>query len=71
MAFRTLSFANGTSATSDVSNATFRVSPGSVHQSFDYAPVPQWIAAEWPFRRPRCLGRDVTWQDWLALPRAW
>ena len=30
--------------------------------------VPQWIAADWPFRQPRYLGRDITWQDWLALP---
>ncbi|MEU6112993.1 N-acetyltransferase [Streptomyces sp. NPDC047117] len=32
--------------------------------------VPQWIATAWPFQHPRCLGRDITWQDWLALPRA-
>ncbi|MFI0154731.1 GNAT family N-acetyltransferase [Streptomyces lydicus] len=32
--------------------------------------VPQWIAADWPFQQPRYLGRDITWQDWLALPRA-
>ncbi|MBG6066947.1 N-acetyltransferase [Micromonospora ureilytica] len=31
--------------------------------------VPLWIAADWPFRQPRCLGRDIAWQDWLALPR--
>jgi hypothetical protein len=30
--------------------------------------VPRWIAADWPFRHPRYLGRDITWQDWLALP---
>jgi hypothetical protein len=30
--------------------------------------VPQWIAGSWPFRRPRCLGRDISWSDWLALP---
>jgi hypothetical protein len=34
------------------------------------APVPQWIAADWPFQQPRCLGCAITWQDWLALPRA-
>jgi RimJ/RimL family protein N-acetyltransferase len=28
------------------------------------------IAADWPFRRPRYLGRDITWQEWLALPAA-
>jgi hypothetical protein len=30
--------------------------------------VPQWIAAAWPFTRPRYLGRDLSWTDWLALP---
>jgi hypothetical protein len=30
--------------------------------------VPQWIAAAWPFLRPRYLGRDISWADWLALP---
>ncbi len=32
--------------------------------------VPQWIAADWPFRQPRHLERHITWSDWLALPRA-
>jgi hypothetical protein len=32
--------------------------------------VPRWIAADWPFREPRFLGRDITWADWLALPPA-
>ncbi len=30
--------------------------------------VPRWIAAEWPLRRPRYVGRDLTWPQWLALP---
>ena len=30
--------------------------------------VPQWIAADWPFTQPRCIGRDLSWADWLALP---
>jgi RimJ/RimL family protein N-acetyltransferase len=30
--------------------------------------VPSWIAAEWPFRRPRHVGRDLSWAEWLALP---
>jgi hypothetical protein len=30
--------------------------------------VPRWIAADWPFTRPRHLGRDLSWADWLALP---
>lgn len=32
--------------------------------------VPQWIAADWPFQQPRCLGRDISWQEWMALPPA-
>ena len=42
---------------------------GDVERALD-ALVPQWIAADWPFRRPRYLGRDITWQEWLALPAA-
>lgn len=30
--------------------------------------VPKWIAADWPFVRPRCVGWDITWQEWLASP---
>jgi hypothetical protein len=30
--------------------------------------VPRWIATEWPLARPRYVGRDLTWQEWLALP---
>jgi hypothetical protein len=30
--------------------------------------VPQWIAATWPFTNPRYVGRDLSWDDWLALP---
>ncbi|QIG45693.1 GNAT family N-acetyltransferase [Nocardioides anomalus] len=30
--------------------------------------VPLWIAARWPLRRPRYVGRDVSWAAWLALP---
>jgi hypothetical protein len=30
--------------------------------------VPEWIAAAWPFTRPRYIGRDLSWADWLALP---
>ncbi|WP_329129537.1 N-acetyltransferase [Streptomyces sp. NBC_01476] len=32
--------------------------------------VPRWIAEQWPFRRPRYVGRDLSWQEWLALPDA-
>jgi hypothetical protein len=42
---------------------------GEVERALD-ASVPQWVAAEWPFQHPRYLARDITWQEWLALPRA-
>ncbi|GGY82058.1 GNAT family N-acetyltransferase [Streptomyces omiyaensis] len=32
--------------------------------------VPRWIATDWPFARPRLIGRDLSWTDWLALPDA-
>ncbi|MGW2343845.1 GNAT family N-acetyltransferase [Streptomyces sp. NPDC001661] len=40
---------------------------GADEQALD-ALVPQWIAADWPFRQPRLIGRDITWQEWLKLP---
>ena len=30
--------------------------------------VPRWIAADWPFERPRYIGRDLNWRQWLDLP---
>lgn len=30
--------------------------------------VPAWIASDWPFSAPRYIGRDLSWQEWLALP---
>jgi RimJ/RimL family protein N-acetyltransferase len=32
--------------------------------------VPTWVADGWPFRRPRYIGRDLTWDEWLALADA-
>jgi hypothetical protein len=32
------------------------------------AVVPAWITAEWPLKRPRYVGRDLTWDAWLDLP---
>lgn len=32
--------------------------------------VPRWIAESWPFDRPRYVGRDLTWDEWLMLPKA-
>ncbi|MFD6420862.1 GNAT family N-acetyltransferase [Streptomyces sp. NPDC060198] len=42
---------------------------GDVEKALD-AFVPRWIAAAWPFRHARHLGRDISWADWLALPPA-
>lgn len=30
--------------------------------------VPQWVARDWPMTRPRYVGRDLSWQEWLELP---
>jgi hypothetical protein len=30
--------------------------------------VPAWVATQWPFERPRYIGRDLTWGQWLVLP---
>jgi hypothetical protein len=40
---------------------------GAVESRLDVF-VPQWIATRWPFRRPRCVGRDLSWQEWQQLP---
>lgn len=32
--------------------------------------IPQWIATAWPFERPRLVGVDISWAEWLALPDA-
>jgi RimJ/RimL family protein N-acetyltransferase len=30
--------------------------------------VPRWIDEHWPLRAPRYVGRDLSWDEWLALP---
>jgi len=30
--------------------------------------VPRWLASAWPFTNPRFVGRDLSWEQWLALP---
>ena len=30
--------------------------------------VPRWLAEDWPLRRPRLVGRELSWEEWLALP---
>ena len=32
------------------------------------AHVPRWIAEAWPLVAPRYVGRDLTWDEWQALP---
>jgi hypothetical protein len=27
-----------------------------------------WIATRWPLQAPRYVGRDLSWDEWLALP---
>jgi RimJ/RimL family protein N-acetyltransferase len=29
--------------------------------------VPRWIAEDWPLGHPRYVGRDLSWDAWLAL----
>ncbi len=40
---------------------------GPLERALD-AFVPRWIAEDWPFERPRFIGRDLTWEEWLKLP---
>lgn len=42
---------------------------GPVEACLDRA-VPDWVERDWPFRCPRYVGRDLSWQEWLALPQA-
>jgi hypothetical protein len=30
--------------------------------------VPTWLAEAWPFTKPRLIGVDISWREWLALP---
>ena len=41
---------------------------GSDVESALEAFVPRWIQTAWPLHRPRYIGRDLSWADWLALP---
>ncbi|MFF3373210.1 N-acetyltransferase [Streptomyces sp. NPDC002680] len=42
---------------------------GAVEQALDEL-VPRWIGDAWPFVRPRFIGRDLSWAEWLRLPDA-
>lgn len=43
---------------------------GSPTEAALNALVPQWIRRDWPFQRPRFIGRDISWPQWCALPAA-
>ncbi|WP_441249256.1 N-acetyltransferase [Kitasatospora sp. McL0602] len=30
--------------------------------------VPRWLSEEWPFEQAALIGREISWQDWSALP---
>ena len=32
-----------------------------------YKTVTDWVAADWPFKKPAYPGRSVSWEDWGAL----
>lgn len=34
------------------------------------AAVREWLDAEWPFEAVRWPGREITWEEWDALPDA-
>jgi hypothetical protein len=38
-----------------------------VERAIDAA-VPTWIARDWPVHAPRYVGRDLSWNAWMALP---
>jgi RimJ/RimL family protein N-acetyltransferase len=29
--------------------------------------VPRWIGEDWPLEHPRYVGRDLSWDEWIAL----
>jgi hypothetical protein len=31
--------------------------------------IPRWVGECWPFAEPRFIGLDITWDEWLRLPR--
>ena len=33
-----------------------------------YETVRRWIAEAWPFETPAYPGREISWEDWAALP---
>lgn len=33
-----------------------------------YRDVKRWLSTHWPFENPAMPGRDITWENWNALP---
>lgn len=33
-----------------------------------HSTVKEWLAKEWPFKKVAFPGRDITWDDWRAIP---
>jgi hypothetical protein len=33
-----------------------------------YAAVKDWVAREWPFKKPAFPGRDIEWDTWRRIP---
>jgi hypothetical protein len=44
-----------------------RLVGSEVEQALDDL-VPRWLDDDWPLERPRFVGRDLTWAEWVALP---
>jgi hypothetical protein len=44
-----------------------RLVGSDVERALD-ALLPRWIGEAWPLTRPRYVGRDLTWAEWMALP---
>jgi hypothetical protein len=44
-----------------------RLVGSDVEQALD-AFVPRWLAERWPLEKPRYVGRDLSWAEWIALP---
>jgi hypothetical protein len=44
-----------------------RLVGSDVERALD-AYVPAWLAERWPLEKPRYVGRDLSWADWIALP---
>ncbi|PRY17095.1 GNAT family N-acetyltransferase [Kineococcus rhizosphaerae] len=51
----------------DVSWWTVTAPAGTALEEELRSVLPGWVAREWPFRRPRYVGVDVSWSQWAQL----